>query len=171
LNQTKDSVWFQQIICPNEAREGKAINQKAFTDSLEPVLKESTISQFDDSSILTLLINYWNALKVTWPEAFEPSDKGYSIQHTGGVYPLHHILPNLLYYCVDNEGKRIWTKEKIASKLKVLPRAGGITADYWENDGEFGRLGTSRKGARIIINTIKQKLEEHLGRITPGIQL
>ena len=170
LNKRTDCVWLGKIGYPNEPSKLTPVSQNAFTGSLGPIFKDALYGKIDTSILLNLLINYWNALKETWPEAFaEPSE--YIIQKRPGVYALHNLLPFILNYCYDpTDSKRVWKKEKLAHVLGRFLSA-GINSEAWANNSTFGFQGASNKGINYIVQTLTAKLKEQLEGADQNIEV
>lgn len=155
LNGDKNSVWFRRIRLPNEPRNGAVIAQKSFTDSLEPIIKDSYFMGKDPKAIAGALRNYWNAIKELCEAAFEePSE--YVIQKTSGVGVLHKVFDRVSELCIDNKGNRVLTTDMIKSLLDNLPQ---MESGYWKSDGEAGRRGTGKQAVRILAYEFLEALE------------
>jgi len=155
LNGAKLHPWHSKIRLPNEPKDGTTIAQKAFTDSLEPVLKDSFFQGKDAKAIASALGNYWDAVWELCEEAFN-NPREYVIQKTTGVFVLHKIFPRVSELCRDEYGNRVLTREKIKSVLELLPM---MSSEYWAGDGEAGRRGTSRKAFASLVMEILEALE------------
>jgi DGQHR domain-containing protein len=155
LNGTKTHPWYMKIRLPNEPKSGTIVAQKSFTDSIEPILKDSFFQGKDANAIASALINYWDAIWELCEEAFmDPRD--HVIQKTTGVFVLHKIFPRISELCRDNYGNRVLTKEKIKSVIETLPM---MSSEYWSSSGEAGKKGTSRKAFASIVMEILEFLE------------
>jgi len=135
LNADKKHPWYGKIQLPNTPKDGTTVTQGSFTNSLEPVLKDSFFQGKPVQPISSALGNYWDAIYELCEAAFE-SPKDYVIQKTTGVFVLHKIFPRVAEFCHDDKGNRVLTKEKIKSVLEGLPF---ISADYWESNGTAGK--------------------------------
>jgi DGQHR domain-containing protein len=155
LNTDPASPWYKQIRLPNEPRGDTVVAQKAFTDSLEPILKDNYFVGKDTKTIAAALRNYWNAIKTTCSDAFDtPAD--FAIQKTNGVGTLHKVFPRVSEICVDTRGNRVLTVEMIRSVLALHPH---MNCEYWENNGEAGRRGTGKKAVFILAMEFMEELE------------
>lgn len=156
LNSDKTHTWYGRVRLPNEPKDGTTIAQKSFTDSLEPVIKNSFFQGKNVQHIAAALGNYWDAISELCEDAFD-SPRDYVIQKTTGVFVLHKIFPRVSEFCHDDRGNRVLTKEKIKSVLEGLPF---MTADYWANDGPAGKRGTSQKAFALIAMEALEAVEE-----------
>jgi len=141
LNGDKKHPWYGQIQLPNAPKTGTVVSQKAFTDSLEPILKDTSFQGKQVQQIASALGNYWGAINELCIDAFD-NPKEHVIQKTTGVFVLHKIFPRVTELCRDDRGNRILTKENIKTVLKDMPF---MESEYWESNGTAGRRGTSRK--------------------------
>jgi DGQHR domain-containing protein len=165
LNLDKTHVWYGKIRLPNEPKDGTTVAQKSFTDSLEPVLKDSFFQGKSVQPISAALGNYWDAIAELCEAAFEsPSD--YVIQRTTGVFVLHKIFPRISELCHDDKGNRLLRKEKIKSVLEGLPF---MNSHYWSNSGPAGQRGTSQKAFALIAIEALESLEKRKEMQGPDI--
>lgn len=155
LNADKKHPWYGKIRLPNAPKDGTTVAQGSFTNSLEPVLKDSFFQGKNVQSIALALGNYWDTIYELCEAAFE-SPKEYVIQKTTGVFVLHKIFPRVSEFCRDDKGNRVLTKEKIKSVLGGLPF---ISADYWDNNGTAGMRGTSQKAFASLVMEALETLE------------
>jgi DGQHR domain-containing protein len=163
LNMDKTHHWYGKIRLPNEPKNGTTVAQKAFADSLEPVLKDSFFQGKNVQSIAAAVGNYWDAIYELCEAAFE-SPKDYVIEKTTGVFVLNKIFPRVAEFCRDEKGNRILTKSKVKSVLEGLPF---MKAKYWEaKDGVAGRRGTSRKSFASLAMEALEALEKKRQDIT-----
>lgn len=166
LQKRPDSPWRNMIRMPNEPKAGTVSSQKAFTDSIEPILKDGFFASKDKDAVAQVLINFWNAAKNTWPEVFDtPED--YALLKTTGVNAMHISLPTISSYCVDKEGKRVLTKQNLVTVIAKLA-ASGITEDFWSSKGEAGRFGSGKKSQRLLADMLIEKL---VGEVGPASDL
>ncbi len=155
LNGDKESTWFRKIRLPNERKDGTVVSQKAFTDSLEPVLKDTYFQGKEPRVIAAALRNYWNAIRSFCEGAFEEPTL-YVIQKTSGVGALHKVFPRVSELCTDEKGNRVLTAAMIRSVLDGLPQ---MESDYWGSNGEAGRRGSGKKAVAILAMELVEALE------------
>jgi len=155
LNGDKRHPWYGKIRLPNEPKDGTVVSQGAFSNSLEPVLKDSYFQGRPVQPIAAAVGNYWDAIFELCESAFE-NPKEYVIQKTTGVFVLHKILPRVSELCHDDKGNRVLTKEKIKSALKGLPF---MDSEYWGSDGVAGMRGTSKKAFASLVMEALEALE------------
>lgn len=165
LNKRKDSVWYGRIRLPNEPRDGTIVAQKSFTDSLEPILKDSYFAGKDPKTLANALNNYWDAIKELCQAAFDnPYD--YVIQKTTGVFVLHKVFPRVSEFCRDEKGNRVLTKEFIKPVLEGLTQ---MDSEYWHKNGEAGRRGTGKKAVSLMSIEFLEELEGKYERREEGL--
>jgi len=141
LNSDKKRPWYGKIQLPNAPKTGTVVSQGALTQSLEPILKDTTFQGKPVQQIASALGNYWDAINGLCIDAME-NPKEHVIQKTTGVAVLHKIFPRVAELCRDDKGNRILTKDNIQSVLKDMPF---MNSEYWESNGTAGRRGTSKK--------------------------
>jgi len=155
LNVDKKYPWYERIQLPNQPKDGATVTQGAFTNSLEPVLKDSLFQGRSVQPIASALGNYWGAIYELNEAAFE-NPKEYVIQKTTGVFVLHKIFPRVAEYCRDDKGNMVLTKEKIKSVLEGLSF---MNAEYWGSRGTAGMKGTNQKAFALLSMEALETLE------------
>ena len=155
LNADKAHPWYLRIRLPNEPKYGTTIAQKSFTDSLEPVLKDSFFQGKDAKAIAAALGNYWDAI-LELCQADSDTPREYVLQKTTGVFVFHKVFPRVSELCRDEYGNRVLTNDRIKSVLEPLSM---MSPDYWASDGEAGKRGTSKKAFAVLVMDILEALE------------
>lgn len=157
LNADDHSIWYNRIRLPNEPKGVTIVSQKAFSDSLKPLLKEDEIFFGKPATFVAPVVNrYWEAIKEVCPEPFE-NPEGYVMLKTTGVVTLHAILPKILRR-IGNESPQ---KSDFVNVLKKIDRVKDTS--LWESpEGEYSRM-TGQKGFLII----KIDLLDDLEALTP----
>jgi len=158
LASDSKSPWYRAIRMPNEPRNGSVVAQKSFTDSLEPVLKDSYFQGKDARIIAAALRNYWAAIRDLCPQAFE-EPREFVLQRTSGVKVLHKVFTRVSELCIDNHGNRVLTPDAIREVLAGLSQ---MDSTYWGNNGEAGRRGTGNKGVTLLAMEFLESLEERV---------
>ena len=156
LNNDKESLWYGRIRLPNADTAGTIVSQKSFTDSLQPILKETFFSGKQPPQIASALRNYWKAISELCSDAIQ-NPKEHVIQKTTGVFVLHKIFPRVTEICRDEKGNKILTKERIKSVLHEMPF---MDSEYWGTNGTAGRRGTSQKAFSSLVLEALESLEE-----------
>jgi len=141
LNGDKKHPWYGKIQLPNSPKIGTTVSQKAFTDSLEPVLKDTFFLGRQVQQIASALGNYWDAIDELCSDAIV-NPKEHVIQKTTGVSVLNKIFPRVTEICRDDKGNRVLTRDKFKIVLQGMPF---MDSEYWESNGMAGRRGTSKK--------------------------
>jgi DGQHR domain-containing protein len=124
LRDTPDSPWFQKVkVAGHKALPNQLIGQHTMVASLEPALKDAFIKRLSDEDVGKILLNYWYAIRESWPTAFmEPHD--YKIQKTAGAYALHMTLPDVVQLCRETNN---FSSERIHEILAET----GIKTEFW----------------------------------------
>lgn len=160
LNNDPHCVWYNKIRLPNEPKGITIVSQKAFSDSLKPLLKEDgRYFGRSSASVAPILRNYWEAIQQIFPEAFEESEK-YVIMKTTGVFSLHGILPRVVQAIGNDEPKTT----DFVSMLRNIPTLSDV--EKWSSpDGEYSRM-TGQKGFLIIKLDLLGEIQESIMQVT-----
>ena len=153
------SPWEQIIWLPNELRAGRTVSQKAFTDSLDPIVKAEFLTSESTEFLAQVIANYWNALEELCAQAFDTPDQ-YGIQKTAGVFILNALLPEAARYTQDSSGRR--DLRTPAFKL-ILEGLGNeiLSPGYWQSGGGTIALrGTSKGAQRLLLQEFKEALAD-----------
>lgn len=145
---------------PNEPRNGSVAAQKSFTDSLEPIIKDTYFAGKDAKAIGAALRNYWAAIRDLCEAAFEePSD--YVIQKTIGVGVFHKIFPRVSELATDGQGNRVLTQDTLESILGGLPQ---LESSFWRSGGDAARRGTGKVSVNYLAIELLEALEANAER-------
>ncbi len=160
LNKDPQGIWHGKIRLPNEPKGTTIVSQKAFSDSLKPLLKEDG-RYFGSSAgtVSSILKNYWDAIQQVFHEPFE-NPEGYVLMKTTGVVTLHGVLPRIVQAIGNDEPK---TSEfvKILERIPILNDA----ARWSSPNGEYSRM-TGQKGFLIIKLDLLEEIQESLMQVT-----
>ena len=151
LNSRSDSVWHDNITLPGSTR--KIISQRSFTQSLEPILKNTRFKSMSIAELAEILNEYWKAWKRLCPEAFG-NPQNHVIQKTTGAFVLHKLFleaTNIL-----DTLKLDYSENYFYEILSLMDR--GNSSEYWHRDGEAGRIGTSKKAFNELAEDLKRSL-------------
>lgn len=159
LNNDDHSTWHNLIKLPNEPKGLTIVSQKAFSDSLKPLLKEDgRYFRKSASHVAPILNRYWEAIKEICPEPFaEPEN--YVMLKTTGVVTLHSILPRIVQTIGTDSPQK-------SDFVKILSKIDSIRdSSKWQSpDGEYSRM-TGQKGFLIIKMELLDELESALERV------
>ena len=153
LDET-EGVWQHQIAIPGVAGRDKGlVRQHAMVVSIEPFLKDSWVRGISDDDKVKVLVNFWDAAKGAWPEAFA-SPKDYRLQATVGIYSLNMLLPVIVQRCLED---RDLSKEKMQALLEGMD----LAQDFWhKEDGDPLTLGTGMASIRALTHTLMERLPQ-----------
>jgi len=153
------SVWANKILLANEQpHAGTFVNQKAFTDSLNALLKSDLFRSIPKEGMIKILDNYWMAIREICPEAYTAYTK-YVLFRRTGVFVMHSILPDVINLINSYIGPVAKATDKTFKEvLKVIPE---LNSDQWKTDSEWGNMGTSHKAIKIIADTIRDSLRSN----------
>ena len=151
LNETT-GPWQGQIAIPGvPGRDKGLVRQHAMVYSLEPVIKDPWVATRSNDEVVKLLVNFWEALRGLWPEAFD-SPAEHRVQATVGIYSLHMVLPSVLQICLVE-------RDLSVDKMKEIMAATGITSTFWNKEnGDPLILGTGMASMRALAQYIRDQL-------------
>jgi len=140
LRTEESSPWYGKVWMPSSATKSKnwIISQTSLADSLGMMMRKFTEKECNEikKDIKTYalhLINYWNALKEIFPEAFE-SPQDYTIQKTIGCYAFHLIFPEIYRLC---KKRNDLSKEEMKSILNEMFEAFKNSIGLEKMDSKF----------------------------------
>jgi len=159
LRCRKDSVWFDRVQLPGEPRDDRhIIRQTSFADSIAQILKTMTPAERDEirhepSNLSDLLVDYWNAIKEVFSDAFD-DPQSFLIQKTCGCYVFHLIFPQIRRMCIeaDDLSKKMM-KSFLLEIFRAFADAEGVEVDstFWHRiQGHPYVMGTSQKTFRSL---------------------
>jgi hypothetical protein len=156
LNEEKGGPWYQRIRLPNETKLKTIITQNSFINSLAPAFKDETfIFSFNEKELAKIISTFWQAIRQLCPEAFE-SPQDYVLQKTTGTYVLHKLMLRIINLSKDADNK-----VSVGGIKEVLSRIPGyFSSEYWESDGEAGKLGTNEKAFSILAKQINDEIDK-----------
>lgn len=156
LNKDPNGIWYNKIRLPNEPKGTTIVSQKAFSDSLKPLLKEDgRYFGSPANTVAPILKNYWEAIQQVFPEPFE-NPEGYVLLKTTGVVTLHGILPRIVQ-AIGNDEPKTAEFVKMLEKISILN-----DVEIWSSpDGEYSRM-TGQKGFLIIKLDLLKEIQESL---------
>ncbi|MEM4255426.1 MAG: hypothetical protein QXR53_03820 [Candidatus Norongarragalinales archaeon] len=154
LNRSS-KVWSTRIQMANEEpRSGAFINQKAFTDSLEPIFK-SDLKGTPTEILEKMLDHYWIAIRNICSEAHAQPTK-YVLFRRTGVFVMNKLFRYIVLNYVD-PNKEI-TAETFEKILRIIPK---MKSEQWSTDCEWGAMGTSHKAINSMTEALIDSLKEH----------
>ena len=149
LNHKKGSPWENGIRLPGQ-RIG-IVTQRAFTNSLEPILRDPTLKTFSYDLLVDALDGYWAAWKKLCPIAFDEPEH-HVIQKTVGVTVLHELFVEAAKLLKSRN--KDWTKDNFSEALDRMTRA--VSNDFWHSRGEGGMTGTSKPALRELAGKLRE---------------
>jgi DGQHR domain-containing protein len=154
LYNDANSVWYQRIKRPNQPHRPEAVASEAsFSASLKPLLMFGRAKS--EETLLEWIKCFWNALKDLMPDAFEDPRK-YVIQKTPGIYSLHMILPDIIFYCMEKKGG---VNRDIIKEILSRDEAHFCDSGFWESGGEGAALYNSLGAFRILADELREGLK------------
>lgn len=153
------SPWEQNISLPNEPRGGRSISQKAFTDSLDPIVKADFLVAENPDFLAKVVANYWKALVELIPQAFDTPEQ-YGIQKTGGAVVLNALLPEAARYTQDDIGRKDLRTPAFKRVLEGLGET-TLSPGFWQaGGGTISLRGANRAGQALLLLEFKEALSE-----------
>lgn len=143
------SPWENRIRLPD--RRIGIVSQRAFTNSLDTILREPMIGTLSYDEIADALNEYWIAWKSLCERTFnEPQH--YVIQKTIGVTVLHELFIEAAKL-LKSRGKD-WTQDNFYNVLDKMTR--GISDDFWSSHGDVARGGTGKPHLRLLSRSLRE---------------
>jgi len=153
------SPWEQKIYLPNEPRAGRTVSQKAFTDSIDPIVKADFLVSESPEFVARVVANYWNAIVELCPQAFDTPEQ-YGIQKTSGTFILNALLPEVARYTQETSGRRDLRTPAFKHVLKGLGEE-RLSPGYWlVGGGTIALRGTSKGAQRLLLQEFKESLAD-----------
>jgi len=170
LSTDARSPWLGRVQAPNEAKgKNHVIKERPLADSIAYVLKELTPGQLDEirnkpAVLAEPLIDYWNAIKEIFPEAFA-SPQDYNVQRTPGAYSLHMIYLRLLKLSHGDKAEKRTERFRatLANMFEDVGKSTGFKtdSDFWDKkNGPDMTKSTSMKGMKALATMFLEHLPE-----------
>lgn len=137
LNHIAGSSWQDKIKLPG--KRGGGVSQRAFTNSLEPVLKDPILRTLGIDELVDALDQYWAAWRKLCPRAFDEPEQ-HVIQKTIGVSVLHELFIEAAKLLKGR--RKDWTKSNFYEVLDKMTR--GVGDEFWHSRGEAGKGGSNK---------------------------
>jgi len=153
LNQDHHSIWHNLIRLPNEPKGATIVSQKAFSDSLKPLLKDEGPYFARKTTFVVPIVNqYWEAIREICPEPFnDPTN--FVMHKTTGVVVLHGIMPRVLQIISKSSPEKSDFIE-VLSRIKLIK-----DSRKWSSpDGIYSKM-TGQKGFLLIKMELLHELD------------
>lgn len=105
LDSDGTSPFYGKIQYWGENAEGKLVKDFTLARYIAEILKEKIFSAMPDNEIAKLLINYWNAIKEIYPDAFRRKDEYLIFGATTGVAVFSKLFPTVYGICRKGHSK------------------------------------------------------------------
>ncbi len=173
LNTDPDSPWFDKVLLPHtRGRRGYVISQTSLADSIGRLLARLPPGDVDlnnvkyvSKKIARILINYWNAIKTFFPEAFAiPED--YTLQKTAGCYVFHLLFPEIYKMCKKaNNFTKEYMQDILLKTFNNLSKTYGLrmTSEFWNRwTGHPLVTGSGMKNINKLVELLTNALPIHI---------
>jgi len=167
LYEEPDSPWYKRITrVGEEAKPEDIIRDAPLIKSISGILREKTFEGMNLKEVADSLINYWNALKSLYPEAFD-NPRRFTLLGTPGIYSFHMLFPSVHARCMREGDLSVNKMQEILGKLQretpTHPQdefKRPITIDFWDKaHGPAIALSTSQKMIRELYRDLYMKLQ------------
>jgi DGQHR domain-containing protein len=148
LTNKARSPWQGRIKLPG--KRGGGVSQRAFTNSLEPVLKDPILKTLEYDELIDALDQYWTAWRNLCPKAFD-EPQHHVIQKTTGLSVLHELFIEAAKL-LKSRGKD-WTHDNFYEVLDKMTR--GVSDEFWHSRGEAARGGSSKAVLRSLSGKLR----------------
>lgn len=170
LNTDPHSAWLGRVQAPNETKgPNHVIKERPLSDSIGYILKDMTTVrvksiQENPEKLARPLIEYWNAIKELFPDAFALPQE-YTIQRTTGAYSLNMIYSRVVQFCEDatKENRKECFKTTLANMFESLGKSIGIDtgSEFWDKENGYPlAMGTSMKLIKSLASLFLDNLRE-----------
>ena len=148
LTNKARSPWQGRIKLPG--KRGGGVSQRAFTNSLEPVLKDPILKTLEYEELIDALDQYWTAWKNLCPRAFD-EPQHHVIQKTTGLSVLHELFIEAAKLLKSRN--KDWTQDNFYEVLDKMTR--GVGDEFWHSRGEAARGGSSKAVLRSLSGKLR----------------
>lgn len=148
LNHKAGSPWEGRVKLPG--KRGGGVSQRAFTNSLEPVLKDPILKTLAYDELVDALDQYWTAWRNLCPRAFK-EPQHHVIQKTIGLSILHELFIEAAKLLKGR--RKDWTQGNFYEVLDKMTR--GVGDEFWHSRGEAGRGGSSKSVLRNLSGRLR----------------
>jgi len=148
FNRKAGSPWEGRIKLPG--KRGGGVSQRAFTNSLEPILKDPILRTLAYDELVDALDQYWTAWRKLCPRAFnEP--RHHVIQKTIGLSVLHELFIEAAKLLKGR--RKNWTQHNFYEVLSKMTR--GVGDEFWHSHGEAGKGGSNKSVLRNLSGRLR----------------
>ncbi len=158
LNDNEESVWYKKISLPNErVSKDKGVNLKTFSDSLVKAINSCSYLRRaanlgDIDTVTKLLTEYWQAISKVCPKATSLKWNKFALLRSSGTTTMNRLFGRVL-----DDGGIEPSFEKFVKSLEKMP---SLDDDVWHlKEGDFGKLGTGKKGLKKAYSTLEMELD------------
>lgn len=148
LTNKARSPWQGRIKLPG--KKGGGVSQRAFTNSLEPVLKDPILKTLEYDELIDALDQYWTAWRKLCPKAFD-EPQHHVIQKTTGLSVLHELFVEAAKLLKSRH--KDWTQDNFCEVLDKMTR--GVSDEFWHSRGEAARGGSSKAVLRSLSGKLR----------------
>jgi len=148
LTNKARSPWEGRIKLPG--KRGGGVSQRAFTNSLEPVLKDPILKTLEYDELIDALDQYWTAWRNLCPKAFD-EPQHHVIQKTTGLSVLHELFIEAAKLLKSRH--KDWTQGNFYEVLDKMTR--GVSDEFWHSRGEAARGGSSKAVLRSLSGKLR----------------
>ena len=147
LNRRAGSAWENRIKLPS--KKGSGVSQRAFTNSLQPILRDPILKTIAIDELIDALDQYWTAWRKLCPRAFK-EPQNHVIQKTIGLSVLHELFIEAGKLLKSR--RKDWTQDNFYEALDKMTR--GVGDEFWHSRGEAGRGGSNK----VVLRNLSGKL-------------
>jgi len=147
LNRREGSPWENRIKLPG--KRGGGVSQRAFTNSLGPILKDPILKTLAIDELIDALDQYWAAWRKLCPKAFK-EPQHHVIQKTIGLSVLHELFVEAAKLLKSR--RKDWTQDNFYEVLDKMTR--GVGDEFWHSQGEAGRGGSNK----VVLKNLSGRL-------------
>lgn len=175
MNNRGGSPFQGEIREVGEPENGHLVDDQPMIRYISLILKSDLLSGMDYKDIADVLVDYWQAVETTWPDAFGDPDNHYLLT-TIGLSSLTRLLPTIYSLCVkDGENVSQAAMEQYLSHLTEDAEPGGqppldadvarpIDDEWWHKHQSPAQSLLSATGEGAYKN-LKEQFERKINQI------
>jgi len=151
---SKNNPWYNRIREPeSEGMKNQIATEKSFIPSLRWLLTAPGIQKKSPKHLARFLANFWEALRINIPGAFE-TPRSFLIQKTPGYMTFHRLAP-IIYRKTAKKGRSV---SKMKRLFQVLSENKKFGSQFWNSKNLSGakKYGTGQSAYANLAIDIKK---------------
>ncbi len=165
LSREARSPWYARIrMVGSTAKEEHLVTDKVLISSIAKIFREKAFEGMPIRDFGELMIDYWNAVRQIYPDAFE-SENEYTLVTSTGINALHQLFPAIYARCA--RGRDISEESMLLHLEKLLEATkdhthpdfqGPLDLNFWSR--EYGPALAVSTGSQAANELYRHMLEK-----------